>query len=303
MSAFVNAKIGNDTNFDASPNFHPLVLCALPKAERCRLPAAPQAEGACPALLRHCGVVQAGHTQAASRISCAGVSGMWAILFLFLQSAASRVLYLALQLETGSFPRPLSAAEERAAVAAMRAGDAAARETLICHNLRLVAHIVKKYYAAPGAQDDFISIGTIGLIKAVDTYDESRAARFASYASRCIENELRMQLRRTRREGSTVSLQEPLEEDGALSLADVLPDPADMAAGCEQRDAARQLHTALAAMPRREREVLRLRYGLGGVPPQTQQQVAARFGISRSYVSRLEKRALGCLQKCLKQTK
>ena len=109
------------------------------------------------------------------------------ILWLFLQSAASHLLYLALRLETGSFPKPLSAKEEQAAFAAMRAGDAAARETLICHNLRLVAHIVKKYYTVSGGQDDFISIGTIGLIKAVDTYDCARTTRFASYASRCIE--------------------------------------------------------------------------------------------------------------------
>ena len=120
---------------------------------------------------------------------------MIGILWLFLQSAASHLLYLALRLETGSFPKPLSAKEEQAAFAAMRAGDVAARETLICHNLRLVAHIVKKYYTVSGGQDDFISIGTIGLIKAVDTYDCTRTTRFASYASRCIENELRMQLR------------------------------------------------------------------------------------------------------------
>ena len=152
---------------------------------------------------------------------------MIGILWLFLQSAASHLLYLALRLETGSFPKPLSAKEEQAAFAAMRAGDAAARETLICHNLRLVAHIVKKYYTVSGGQDDFISIGTIGLIKAVDTYDCTRTTRFASYASRCIENELRMQLRHTRREAGTVSLQEPLEtgaDSGMLTLADVLPD-------------------------------------------------------------------------------
>lgn len=168
---------------------------------------------------------------------------MIGILWLFLQSAASHLLYLALRgLETGSFPKPLSAKEEQAAFAAMRAGDAAARETLICHNLRLVAHIVKKYYTVSGGQDDFISIGTIGLIKAVDTYDCTRTTRFASYASRCIENELRMQLRHTRREAGTVSLQEPLEtgaDSGMLTLADVLPDLATMeedwrTAGCRR---------------------------------------------------------------------
>ena len=175
---------------------------------------------------------------------------MIGILWLFLQSAASHLLYLALRLETGSFPKPLSAKEEQAAFAAMRAGDAAARETLICHNLRLVAHIVKKYYTVSGGQDDFISIGTIGLIKAVDTYDCTRTTRFASYASRCIENELRMQLRHTRREAGTVSLQEPLEtgaDSGMLTLADVLPDLATMEEDCELRDAAAQLHQLVAA--------------------------------------------------------
>lgn len=188
---------------------------------------------------------------------------MIGILWLFLQSAASHLLYLALRLETGSFPKPLSAKEEQAAFAAMRAGDAAARETLICHNLRLVAHIVKKYYTVSGGQDDFISIGTIGLIKAVDTYDCTRTTRFASYASRCIENELRMQLRHTRREAGTVSLQEPLEtgaDSGMLTLADVLPDLATMEEDCELRDAAAQLRQLVTALPEREQQILTLRY-------------------------------------------
>lgn len=187
---------------------------------------------------------------------------MIGILWLFLQSAASHLLYLALRLETGSFPKPLSAKEEQAAFAAMRAGDAAARETLICHNLRLVAHIVKKYYTVSGGQDDFISIGTIGLIKAVDTYDCARTTRFASYASRCIENELRMQLRHTRREAGTVSLQEPLEtgaDSGMLTLADVLPDLATMEEDCELRDAAAQLRQLVTALPEREQQILTLR--------------------------------------------
>ena len=215
------------------------------------------------------------------------------IFGIFLQAAAGHILYLALHLESGSFPRPLSAAEEQAAFAAMAAGDMAARDKLIRHNLRLVAHVTKKYYAAPDKQDDFISIGTIGLIKAVDTYDPSRTVRFASYASQCIQNELRMHLRRMRRESGTVSLQEPLEgESGLLTLADTLPDDAVMEEDCERRDAAARLRTLVAALPERERQLLTLRYGLDGSAPQTQQQVAARFGISRSYVSRLEKRAL-----------
>lgn len=113
---------------------------------------------------------------------------MLGILTLFLQAAAGHVLYLALRLEGGSFPRPLPAEEERRAFAAMHAGDGTARARLIRHNLRLVSHVAKKYYAAPGAQEDMVSIGTIGLIKAVDTFDPARQVRFASYASQCIEN-------------------------------------------------------------------------------------------------------------------
>ncbi len=145
---------------------------------------------------------------------------------------------MALHLESGSFPRPLSAREETEAFSALRAGDPAAREKLIRHNLRLVAHIVKKYYALPGDQDDLISIGTIGLMKAVDTFDSARRARFSTYASRCIENEIRMQFRRNRKTGGTVSLQEALESDGdsALTLADVLQDSFCMEDTCETQD-------------------------------------------------------------------
>ena len=226
---------------------------------------------------------------------------MWEILGLFLQAAAGHVLYLALHLESGSFPRPLSPAREREAFAALRAGGAqaaGARDLLIRHNLRLVAHVTKKYYAACGGQDDLISIGTIGLIKAVDTFDPARASKFSSYASRCIENELRMELRRTRREGAQTSLQEPLEgSDGQLTLADTLPDPTVMEDDCEQRADTARLRRMVEALPPRECRLLTLRYGLGGRPPQTQQEVAQQLGISRSYVSRIEKRALDRLQK------
>ena len=218
---------------------------------------------------------------------------MFGIFGIFLQAAAGHMLYLALHLESGSFPRPLTAAEEQAAFAAMALGDRTARDKLIRHNLRLVAHVAKKYYTTPDRQDDFISIGTIGLIKAVDTYDPARTVRFASYASQCIQNELRMHLRRVRREAGTLSLQEPLEgENGMLTLADTLPDEAVMEEDCERRDAAARLRTLVEQLPERERQLLTLRYGLGGGAPLTQQEVAARFGISRSYVSRLEKRAL-----------
>lgn len=211
---------------------------------------------------------------------------MLGILGLFLRAAAGHILYLALHLESGSFPRPLSSDQERAAFAQLRgggAGAARARDLLIRHNLRLVAHICKKYYAGTAAQDDLISIGTIGLIKAVDTFDPDKGKRFSSYASRCIENELRMELRRVRKAGVQVSLQEPLEAGGQLTLADTLPDDAEMEADCEQRADAARLRGLVDALPPRERTVMRMRYGFGG-GPRTQQQTAQALGISRSYV-------------------
>ena len=224
--------------------------------------------------------------------------GILGIFGLFLQAAAGHILYLALHLESGSFPRPLPPDRERAAFADLQKGGAAAaqaRDTLIRHNLRLVAHICKKYYAGNSAQDDMISIGTIGLIKAVDTFDPAKGKRFASYASRCIENELRMDLRRGRRTGVTLSLQEPLEADGQLTLADTLPDEADMEAGCESRADAARLRALVDALPARERAIMRQRYGFDGAP-KTQQQTAQALHISRSYVSRLEKRTLEYLR-------
>ena len=217
----------------------------------------------------------------------------------FLQSAATHILYLALHLESGSFPRPLNRREEADAFAAMQGGSAEARDTLIRHNLRLVAHVAKKYYAAPTGQDDLISIGTIGLIKAVNTFNPARNVRFASYASQCIENELRMHLRHTRREGTTASLQEPLEsgnDSGMLTLADVLPDDADMEGDYERTESATRLRALLCTLPDRARHIIALRYGLDGRSPLTQQQVAERLGISRSYVSRLESKALATLK-------
>ena len=187
---------------------------------------------------------------------------MWGILGVFLQAAAGQILYLALHLESGSFPRPLSPAAERAAFAALRTGGVAgrdARDQLVRHNLRLVAHVCKKYYAATSNQDDLISIGTIGLIKAVDTFDPARASKFASYASRCIENELRMELRKIRREGAAVSLQEPLESgSGQLTLADTLPDDPLMEAACERRADAARLRRLVDTLPVRERALLHL---------------------------------------------
>ena len=222
------------------------------------------------------------------------------MLLTLLQFFATKFLVLALHLEAGSFPKPLSAREEIETFAALRAGDRSAREKIIRHNLRLVAHVAKKYYAQPGDQEDLISIGTIGLMKAVDTFDTTRKARFATYASRCIENELRMHFRRERRNGVVVSLQETLEagkEDSALTLSDVLQDGFCMEDACERQDEARRLRRLIECLPARERKLILLRYGLAGQPPLTQLETAQLLQISRSYVSRLETHALEQLRK------
>lgn len=222
------------------------------------------------------------------------------MLLTLLQFFATKFLVLALHLEAGSFPKPLSAREEIETFSALRAGDRSAREKIIRHNLRLVAHVAKKYYAQPGDQEDLISIGTIGLMKAVDTFDTTRKARFATYASRCIENELRMHFRRERRNGVVVSLQETLEagkEDSALTLSDVLQDGFCMEDACERQDEARRLRRLIEGLSARERKLILLRYGLAGQPPLTQLETAQLLQISRSYVSRLETHALDQLRK------
>ena len=222
------------------------------------------------------------------------------MLLTLLQFFATKFLVLALHLEAGSFPKPLSAREEVETFAALRAGDPTARETLIRHNLRLVVHVAKKYYAQPSDQEDLISIGTIGLMKAVDTFDSTRKARFSTYASRCIENELRMHFRRERRNGVVVSLQETLEagkEDSALTLSDVLQDGFCMEDACERQDEARRLRRLIEGLPARERKLILLRYGLAGQPPLTQLETAQLLQISRSYVSRLKTHALDQLRK------
>lgn len=192
-----------------------------------------------------------------------------------------------------TLPAPLDPQQERQALEALSHGSTEARDLLITHNLRLVVYIAKKFETPSAGIEDMISIGTIGLIKAVDTFDPARASKFASYASRCIENELRMELRKIRREGAAVSLQEPLESgSGQLTLADTLPDDTVMEDDCERRADAARLRRLVDTLPVRERALLQLRYGLGGERPATQQQTADKLGISRSYVSRLEKRAL-----------
>lgn len=197
---------------------------------------------------------------------------------------------------SGSFPQPLSAAQERRMLEAKQAGDPAARDALIEHNLRLVAHVVKKYYASREDQDDLISIGTIGLIKAVSSFDPDKNIRLATYACRCIENEILMYFRTLRKQSQEVSLSEPIDSDSdgnAISLLDVISCEDDMLEQVELSDRHQLLYRYLEeSLEPREREILFLRYGLTGRPPLPQREVAQVCGISRSYVSRIEKKAL-----------
>lgn len=208
-------------------------------------------------------------------------------------------LMLRVQGSSGTFPKPLSAAEEADCLARMAAGDPTARDTLIERNLRLVAHIAKKYYAEPAEQDDLISIGTIGLIKAVGTYKPDKNVRLATYAARCIENEILMYFRAGRKSANDVSLSESQdgEEDaGSLRLLDLIAVEDERLHQVEMSDRYEQLYRCLRTrLDEREREVIILRYGLDGGDPMPQREIAKKLGISRSYISRIEKKALGKL--------
>ena len=214
----------------------------------------------------------------------------------------SQILYLFLHVTGGgTFPRALSAAQEKRCLEEMAQGSQAARQKLIEHNLRLVAHIIKKYYASQNDQEDLISIGTIGLIKAIDTFDPAKGIRLSSYASRCIENEILMHLRKTANLKSEVSFDEPLNTDwdgNELLLSDILGTESDLVMKPIEADVDRQLLSdALEKLEDREREIITLRFGLDGRPERTQKEVADRLGISQSYISRLEKRIISRLKR------
>ena len=204
----------------------------------------------------------------------------------------------------GSFPRPLSQEEEKDCLVRWAAGDLEARNTLIEHNLRLVSHIMKKYYAQADDMEDLLSIGTIGLIKGVDSYRPDKGVRLSTYCSRCVENEILMYFRAGKKSRGDVSLSDTLEgdEDGSLSVLDVLADDEDMAERIGDADLCCQLRGLIdrVLLPR-EASIIRLRYGMDGGDALTQKQTAVRVGVSRSYVSRIEKKALEKLRAALTQ--
>ncbi len=214
----------------------------------------------------------------------------------------SSLLY-SLQLSTGSFPRPLTAKEEEHYLALCAQGDIEARNILIERNLRLVAHIMKKYYAQTADQEDLISIGTIGLIKGITTFDPSKGARLATYAARCVENEILMHFRSQKKSAQDVSLSDYIEtgtDGAALSLMDVVSEDEDLLERVSQKEQLRKLCELIdRTLTKQERQVILLRYGLGNGRACRQREVAQITGISRSYVSRIEKRALEKLKAAL----
>lgn len=207
------------------------------------------------------------------------------------------MLYFALHLDsTTVFPKPLSAEKEAEAFARMADGDASARSELIEHNLRLVAHVVKKYYSPNTDSEELISIGTIGLIKAVNSFNNSKSTRFATYAAKCIENEVLMYFRSAKKSARDVYLDEPVDTDkdgNSMSLMDIIADDDDMVDRIEVMIRSKQLYGFIdECLDEREKEIICHRYGLCGIKPLTQREVADKLNISRSYVSRIEKKAL-----------
>lgn len=215
----------------------------------------------------------------------------------------SNSLFLTLHLSgnPGSFPRPLSRQEERECLEQWGRGDLSARNRLVEHNLRLVAHIIKKYYTQAANQEDLISIGTIGLIKAINTFRADKNIKLATYASRCIENEILMYLRKNAGQRTEVSFDEPLNTDWdgkELLLSDVLGTEGDVVMRPIEADVDRKLLSdAVARLSPREKDIISLRFGLGGRKELTQKEVADRMGISQSYISRLEKRIISRLRR------
>ena len=205
----------------------------------------------------------------------------------------------------GSFPKPLTLEEERHYLELSAQGDLEARNILIERNLRLVTHVMKKYFSQSSDQEDLISIGTIGLIKGISTFDPAKGARLATYAARCVENEILMHFRSQRKTAQDVSLSEYIEtgKDGnALSLMEVVASDEDLFDDLSTREMVEKLREAMAkCLTDRERHVLTLRYGLGGCTTLPQREIAQQCGISRSYISRIEKKALQKLEEELKE--
>ena len=206
----------------------------------------------------------------------------------------------------GSFPKPLSRQEEAQTISAMAAGDADARLRLIEHNLRLVSHIARKYTVPGYSQEDLVSVGTLGLMKAVDTFKPETGSQLATYADRCIENEILMLLRASKKRRGDVSISDPIGTDGEgndISFMDILgTPPGQVEEQVAQRLDLAKVKALVRTLPRKERLVIEMRYGLLDGAAHPQHEVAALLGISRSYVSRLEKKALALLREGMEKS-
>ncbi len=218
-----------------------------------------------------------------------------------INSFLGNLLFVTLHLNVNSsFPPPLSSAEERDLLQKMKNGDDKAKQKLIEHNLRLVAHIIKKYYSNYCDQEDLISIGTIGLIKGVNSFDCDKGARLATYVARCIENEILMHFRSTKKTSQEVFMSEPIEADSdgdALTLMDVICNDDNLFENIDLKIKCEKLYQFLNEMEKgRVYEILVMRYGLNGEKPLTQREIAKKLDISRSYVSRIEKRGIEYLK-------
>ncbi len=213
-----------------------------------------------------------------------------------LDAFLDKTIFLMLYLSGGAtFPKPLTLAEERYYLEQYQNGDIDARNILIERNLRLVAHIIKKYYAASMDQDDLISIGTIGLIKGISTFKPSKGARLATYAARCIENEILMYFRNQKKRQNDVNISDPIDTDGdgnSLTFLDIIYEDEHFAEDLDLKINSKKLYKFLEEIPEREKKILIMRYGLYNTVPLTQKQVAQKLGISRSYVSRIETKAI-----------
>ena len=227
---------------------------------------------------------------------------MFAMTPALLLLALSNMIFFALHIGTvGSFPKPLSKEEEMDCLRRIREGDSVAKHKLIEHNLRLVAHIIKKYYSGYQDQEDLISIGTIGLIKAVSAFDYNKGTKFATFASRCIENEILMHFRSKKKTAHDIYLSDSIDTDkdgNSITWGDILPDEANILDDIDLHLQSEQMYRYLRFLSPREQEILKLRYGLYGTTPMTQRETADRMGISRSYISRIEKKALETLRSC-----
>lgn len=217
-------------------------------------------------------------------------------MFGMLSTLFDNFMFLILYISNGtSFPKPLSPSEEEFYLERFRSGDEKARDILIERNLRLVAHVVKKYYSTDSEQEDLISIGTIGLIKGITSYKQSKGTKLATYAARCIDNEILMYFRSLKKTQSETYINDPIEvdEDGnALTYMDVVYEEDNIAENIDLKYNIKKLYKLIEKLPKREKTIITLRYGLYNTKPLTQNEVAKKLDISRSYVSRIEKKIL-----------